>query len=238
MIDGEAEQGKGGGIHCPGAFFVAIPGEPGAICGLGGKQQLLRPAAGRRGMISAALIHALGVVVGAVEEPGLGEFRRGAEEPVLVVLAGGFETRLSCMPVSKKALSERDVCTKYITPAIVDSGWDVQTQVREEVHLTKGRVIVRGRLVTRGKSKFADYVLYHQPNLPLAIVEAKDNNHSVGDGLQQALEYAETIKVPFVFSSNGDGFWFHDSTGHATTTERQISLDECRCRRADVAGSS
>ncbi len=154
------------------------------------------------------------------------------------MLAGGFETRLSCMPVSKKALSERDVCTKYITPAIVDSGWDVQTQVREEVHLTKGRVIVRGRLVTRGKSKFADYVLYHQPNLPLAIVEAKDNNHSVGDGLQQALEYAETIKVPFVFSSNGDGFWFHDSTGHATTTERQISLDECRCRRADVAGSS
>ncbi|MBK8170728.1 MAG: DEAD/DEAH box helicase family protein [Sandaracinaceae bacterium] len=128
--------------------------------------------------------------------------------------------------MSKKALSERDVCTKYITPAIVGSGWDVQTQVREEVHLTKGRVIVRGRLVTRGKTKFADYVLYHQPNLPLAIVEAKDNNHSVGDGMQQALGYAEMLDVPFVFSSNGDGFLFHDRTGQAATTEQHLSLTE------------
>lgn len=77
--------------------------------------------------------------------------------------------------MNKKALSERDVCTKYITPAIVARGWDVQTQVREEVHLTKGRVIVRGKLITRGQAKFADYVLYFQPNIPLAVVEAKDN---------------------------------------------------------------
>lgn len=90
-------------------------------------------------------------------------------------------------PPDKRSLSERDICTQYITPAIVRSGWDVQTQVRENVHLTAGRVIVRGRLVTRGVSKFADYVLYRKANVPLAIVEAKDNSHGVGDGLQQGL---------------------------------------------------
>ncbi len=89
--------------------------------------------------------------------------------------------------MDKKALSERDICTKYITPAIAKGGWDVQAQVRENVHLTKGRVIVRGRLVSRGTAKFADYVLYAQPNanIPLAIVEAKDNNHGVGESVQR-----------------------------------------------------
>jgi type I restriction enzyme R subunit len=78
--------------------------------------------------------------------------------------------------VDKKTLSERDICTKYITTAIAKGGWDVQVQVRENVHLTKGRVVVRGRLVSRGVAKFADYVLYAKPNanIPLAIVEAKD----------------------------------------------------------------
>ena len=86
--------------------------------------------------------------------------------------------------MDKKALSERDICTKFITPAIEKGGWDVLAQVRENVHLTRGRVIVRGKLVTRGTAKFADYVLYAKPNanIPLAIVEAKDNNHGVGDG--------------------------------------------------------
>ncbi|WP_437748069.1 EcoAI/FtnUII family type I restriction enzme subunit R [Sorangium sp. So ce1504] len=128
--------------------------------------------------------------------------------------------------MNKKDLSERDVCTKYITPAIVRGGWDVQVQVRENVHLTKGRVIVRGKLVSRGKAKFADYVLYFKPNLPLAIVEAKDNNHGVGDGMQQGLGYAEMLDVPFVFSSNGDGFLFHDRTGQAAKTEEQLTLDQ------------
>lgn len=81
-------------------------------------------------------------------------------------------------------------------------------QIREEVSFTKGRVIVRGKLVSRGKAKRADYILYFKPNIPIAIIEAKDNNRSVGDGLQQGLEYAATLDIPFVLSSNGDGFVF------------------------------
>ncbi len=128
--------------------------------------------------------------------------------------------------MDKKVLSERDICTQFITPAIVKGGWDLETQLRENVHLTKGRVIVRGRMVARGKVKFADYVLYFKPNMPLAIVEAKDNNHGVGDGMQQGLGYAEMLEVPFVFSSNGDGFLFHDRTGHAPKTEVKLSPEE------------
>ncbi len=130
--------------------------------------------------------------------------------------------------MDKKALSERDICTKFITPAIVKAGWDVHTQIRENVHLTKGRVIVRGKLVSRGTAKFADYVLYAQPNanIPLAILEAKDNNHGVGDGMQQGLGYADMLDVPFVFSSNGDGFVLHDRTGRAAKVEEHLSLDQ------------
>ena len=103
--------------------------------------------------------------------------------------------------INKKDLSERDICTKYITPAIVEqAGWDVQTQVREEVTFTKGRVFVRGRMVSRGKAKRADYILYYKPNIPIAVIEAKDNNDSVGSGMQQALGYAEMLDVPFVYS--------------------------------------
>jgi type I restriction enzyme R subunit len=126
----------------------------------------------------------------------------------------------------KKDLSERDICTKYITPALEGAGWDVQTQVREEVYLTQGKVIVRGRLVSRGERKFADYVLAYRPNVPLAIIEAKDNNHGVGDGLQQALGYADMLDVPFVYSSNGDGFIEHDRTGTAKRPERTLNLEE------------
>ena len=115
--------------------------------------------------------------------------------------------------MSKKELSEQDICTKYITPAIVSAGWDSLSQIREQKTFTDGRIIVRGKMHTRGKAKRPDFVLYHRPNLPIAVIEAKDNNHSVGDGMQQALDYADTLDVPFAFSSNGDGFLFHDRTG-------------------------
>jgi type I site-specific restriction endonuclease len=110
--------------------------------------------------------------------------------------------------MNKKDLSERDICTKYITPAVKQAGWDEMLQIREEVGFTKGRIIVRGKLVTRGKAKRADYVLYYKPNIPIAIIEAKDNNCSVGDGIQQALDYAVTLNIPFVFSSNGTASFF------------------------------
>ena len=123
-------------------------------------------------------------------------------------------------------LSERDVCTKFITPAVVAAGWDLQTQIREEVFFTKGRIIVRGKLHTRGKAKRADYILYVKPNQPIALIEAKDQAHSVGAGMQQALDYAETLDIPFVFSSNGTGFLFHDRTGTASKVETPLELTD------------
>jgi type I restriction enzyme R subunit len=128
--------------------------------------------------------------------------------------------------MNRKDLSERDVCSKFITPAILLAGWDPMSQIREEVSFTKGRIIVRGKLVSRGKAKRADYILYYKPNIPIAVIEAKDNNHSVGDGIQQALGYAATLEVPFVFSSNGDGFLFHDSTGNSAEKETNLTLDQ------------
>ncbi len=125
----------------------------------------------------------------------------------------------------KKSLSERDICTKFITPAVKQAGWDVLSQIREEVSFTKGRIIVRGRLVTRGKAKRADYILYYKPNIPIALIEAKDNNYAVGDGMQQALEYAATLDIPFVFSTNGDAFLFHDRTGQSSQVETDLPLD-------------
>ena len=128
--------------------------------------------------------------------------------------------------MDKKSLSERDICTKFIAPAIQKAGWDIQRQVREEVSFTNGRIIVRGKLHSRGKSRRADFILYHQPNLPLAVIEAKDNKHSVSAGIQQALDYAESLDVPFVFSSNGDGFLFHDRTGTGGQVETELSNDQ------------
>lgn len=127
--------------------------------------------------------------------------------------------------MDKRSLTERDICTKFILPAIRRAGWDDMLQVREEVYFTKGRIIVRGKLVTRGKAKKADFVLYYKPNIPIALIEAKDNTHSVGDGMQQGLDYAATLDVPFVFSSNGDGFIFHDRTGQSTPIEATLGLD-------------
>ena len=126
--------------------------------------------------------------------------------------------------MDKKTLSESDICAKYITPAIITAGWDEALQIRREVSFTKGRIIVRGKLHTRGEQKRADYILYYKANMPLAVIEAKDNKHSVGSGMQQALNYAETLDIPFVFSSNGDGFICHDRTGLAVLTEQELSL--------------
>ncbi len=126
--------------------------------------------------------------------------------------------------IDKKGLSERDICSKYITPAITGAGWDLHGQIREEVTFTKGRIIVRGKIHTRGAQKRADYILYYKSNIPLAVIEAKDNTHSVGAGMQQALNYAETLGVPFVFSSNGDAFLLHDRTGLAEKAEQELAL--------------
>jgi len=128
--------------------------------------------------------------------------------------------------MDKKSMSERDICTKFITPALVQAGWDIHKQVREEFSFTKGRIMVRGKLHTRGKARRADFILYHQLNLPLAVIEAKDNKHSVGAGMQQALDYADALDVPFVFASNGDGFLFHDRTGTGAQVETELTLDQ------------
>lgn len=128
--------------------------------------------------------------------------------------------------INKKTLSERDICTKYITPALEKSGWDKRHQLLEEVSFTDGRIYVRGTLTTRGSRKRADYILYYKANIPIAIIEAKDNNHSVKAGIQQALEYARILDIPFVFSSNGDGFLFHDKTSHNSEIETLLNLDD------------
>ncbi|MEH3114860.1 EcoAI/FtnUII family type I restriction enzme subunit R [Pedobacter terrae] len=127
--------------------------------------------------------------------------------------------------MSKKLLSERDICTKFISPAIEDAGWNKLTQYLEEVSFTDGKIYVKGRLTTRGAKKRADYILFYKPNIPIAIIEAKDNKHSIGSGMQQALNYAQILDIPFVFSSNGDGFLFHDKT-NLTKIEQQLNLDE------------
>jgi len=134
--------------------------------------------------------------------------------------------------IDKRSLSERDICTKFITPAIQRAGWLLH-QFREEVKLTDGRVMVRGQIAariknpdTKGGPKRADYVLYAYPNVPVAIIEAKQNRFSIGHGMQQALAYAEMLDAPFAISSNGDGFLIHDRTGLSPSTECEVSLDQ------------
>ena len=128
--------------------------------------------------------------------------------------------------MNKKNLSESDIKAKYITPAILKSGWDEQTQLGREIFFTDGRIYVKGKLTARGKRKFADYILFYKPNVPIAIIEAKDNKHTVKSGIQQALGYANTLDIPCVFSSNGDGFYFHDKTATDGEIEKELSLDE------------
>src|SRR5437867_3773757 len=112
----------------------------------------------------------------------------------------------------KKALSEIDICDLFITPAIRNAGWDPMAQIRREVTLAPGPVIVRGNMSARNKKKkkFADYILSWEAGIPIAVVEAKDNNHTVSHGIQQALGYAEILEIPSALSSNGDAFASHN----------------------------
>ncbi len=134
--------------------------------------------------------------------------------------------------MDKRKLSERDICSKCIMPAILNAGWQ-QAQFREEVKLTEGRVMVQGKLASRitnpehiNGPKRADYVLYARPNIPIAVIEAKRNKFEVGHGMQQALRYAEMLDVPFAISSNGDGFLLHDRSGQTKPTERKLALNK------------
>ena len=122
--------------------------------------------------------------------------------------------------VDKSQLTEQEIRTQYITPAIKAAGWAVP-QIREEYAITKGRIMARGGSYKRKEAKRADYVLFYKPHIPLAIVEAKDNNHAIGDGMQQALDYAQRMMIPFVFTSNGDGFILHN---RIDSSEKVISL--------------
>lgn len=122
-------------------------------------------------------------------------------------------------------LTEADIITKRVMPAILKAGWDNTTQIRQEVKLRDGKVIVRGKVAARRTVKSADIVLYHKLNMPLAVIEAKANKHEIGKGMQQALGYAHLLDVPFVFATNGDGFIFHDKTATGAI-EREVTLDE------------
>ena len=133
--------------------------------------------------------------------------------------------RASMSEIDKRTLTERDICTKFINAALESAGWDLMHQIREQYYFTDGRVMVRGKRVRRGERKFADYLLLHSSGRRLAVIEAKDNNHSVGSGMQQALGYAKTLDVPFLFSSNGDGFLFHNRLATSGTVEQELPLD-------------
>ncbi|EFW54318.1 Type I restriction-modification system, restriction subunit R [Shigella boydii ATCC 9905] len=124
-------------------------------------------------------------------------------------------------------LTEADIITKCVMPAILNAGWDNTTQIRQEVKLRDGKVIVRGKVAARRTVKSADIVLYHKPGIPLAVIEAKANKHEIGKGMQQDIEYARLLDVPFVFATNGDGFIFRDATAaEGECLEKQITLDD------------
>lgn len=123
--------------------------------------------------------------------------------------------------ISKKQMSEEDIKLQYITPAIT-AKWDIK-KITMETNITDGKINLKGNFITREKPKRADYVLYLNPNNPIAIVEAKDNKHSISHGLQQAMAYASMLDIPFAYSSNGDGFFEHD---FLTGKERELDLDE------------
>jgi len=127
--------------------------------------------------------------------------------------------------MDKKKLSERDIITQFIIPAIKKAGWSIEKQVREEVFFTDGRIYVKRNKTARGERKRADIILYYKPNIPIAIIEAKDNKYSLGSGMQQGLDYADILDIPVVFSSNGDGFLEHDKSGSSSQVERELSLD-------------
>ena len=139
---------------------------------------------------------------------------------------------MSADQVNKKELTELDICDMFITPAIKNAGWDQYTQIRREVTLTPGPVIVRGEMSARNKKKkkFADYVLHKEPGVPIAIVEAIDNHKTVSHGLQQALGYAAILEVPCAFSSNGDAFASNNDVAEpGEEIETEFALDQFPC---------
>lgn len=123
-------------------------------------------------------------------------------------------------------LNEAEIRSNYITPAIKNAGWKAITQFREEYPITQGRIVTSIGGMKRNKPLHADYVLFYRPNIPLAVVEAKDNNHNIADGMQQALKYAKLLDVPFAFSSNGDGFIFHNKLVTKGDVEISLNLNE------------
>ena len=125
--------------------------------------------------------------------------------------------------MSMQELTEEDIKLRYITPSIMNKGWAVQDITMEtKVKLTDGKINLRGNLMSRGKAKYADYVLYYNRATPIAIIEAKDAHHTVAFGMQQAKEYAMMMDVPFAFSSNGLGFQEYD---FLTGKERSLPMD-------------
>jgi type I restriction enzyme, R subunit len=130
--------------------------------------------------------------------------------------------------VTKKTLSETDICDKFITPAVQQAGWDLHEQIFREYTLRPGRVVVRGKSSSRDLKSVlrADYVLCHRANIPLAVIEAKDNDHALGAGMAQAINYAQLLDVPFSFSSNGDGFVFRDQTMASGVLEKNLTLEQ------------
>ena len=122
----------------------------------------------------------------------------------------------------EEQLSEEDVRNIYITPALAKK-WSLEKQIRSEVYFTAGRVIVRGNMSTRAKGEKADYILYYNNSKPIAVVEAKKNTFPVGEGMQQAMNYAKILDIPFAYSTNGKAFLEHD---FITGKEREIPTDE------------
>ena len=126
------------------------------------------------------------------------------------------------------SLSEEDIKNRYITPAIENSGWTknqtrMEYTIKEKTEFTAGKIIIRGRKAKRGNRKSADYLLFHRNNYPLAIVEAKDATKDTAHGIQQAIDYARILDVPFAYSSNGLGFVEHDMKNG---TERQLPMEK------------
>ena len=126
---------------------------------------------------------------------------------------------------SKKTLTEQEIRTRYILPAIQKAGWKPHQIGEERACFTDGRIYVKGNKTTRGIPKRVDYILYYKPNIPVAIVEAKNNKKALSSGIQQALDYSNMLDIPIVYSSNGDGFYEHDKTLSNEQIERELSLD-------------
>jgi type I restriction enzyme, R subunit len=128
--------------------------------------------------------------------------------------------------LGKALLTEAEIRTRYVTPALSASGWPLSSLREEYFYFSAGRIQVIGKTGVRKEPKRVDYLLEYRPNLPVAVVEAKDNRHAAGDGMQQAIEYAEQLDVPSVFTTNGDSFVWHDRTGIRDKVEEVIPLDQ------------